>query len=145
MLPENLTCGEEQAVVELEDTLQRIARTFTVKDIIIPRELLVYAYDVQSARKKLKENPDYDVIPIMQLGAIFAYFERDSDDLRTIVPNDLVSDNTSVLDLVDILSKRKFCFVLAANSITGYVHFSDLNNRLVKLPISLSWRHLSGT
>jgi hypothetical protein len=45
-----------------------------------------------------------------------------------------VSDATSVLDLVDSLRDRSYFFVLSRQSIAGFVHFSDLNDPVVKLP-----------
>jgi hypothetical protein len=46
---------------------------------------------------------------------------------------DLVGDGTGILDLVDILERREFVFVLGPKQIDGFVHFSDLNHPLVKL------------
>jgi hypothetical protein len=48
--------------------------------------------------------------------------------------SDLVSDATSILDIVDILADRPPVFVLVRNRIGGYVHFSHLNRPIVKLP-----------
>jgi hypothetical protein len=47
--------------------------------------------------------------------------------------NDLISDGTKLLDLVEFLEEREFAFVLSHRHIDGYVHFSDLNHHLVKL------------
>jgi hypothetical protein len=47
--------------------------------------------------------------------------------------HDLISDGTSLLDLVEILEDREFSFVLSHREIAGFVHFSDLNHPLVKL------------
>ena len=46
---------------------------------------------------------------------------------------DLISDGTSLLDLVEILEDREFSFVLSHRKIAGYVHYSDLNHHLLKL------------
>jgi hypothetical protein len=46
---------------------------------------------------------------------------------------DLVSDGTGILDLVEVLEHREFAFVQGMRQIDGYVHFSDLNSPLVKL------------
>jgi hypothetical protein len=48
---------------------------------------------------------------------------------------DLLSDGTGLLDLLDLLASRDFFFALSANRICGFIHFSDLNNVLVKLPL----------
>jgi hypothetical protein len=47
--------------------------------------------------------------------------------------NDLISDGTKLLDLVEFLEEREFAFVLSHRHIDGYLHFSDLNHHLVKL------------
>lgn len=121
-------------VPNLEETIQRLAYTFTVRDIMKPKEELVYASSEGDARKLLDRNKDYDVIPIDQGGTLCAYLERGSNHTKRIALHDIVSDGTSILDLVDILKERRYCFVVVSNRIAGYIHFSDLNNRLVKLP-----------
>jgi hypothetical protein len=47
--------------------------------------------------------------------------------------NDLISDGTRLLDLVEFLEEREVAFVLSHRHIDGYVHFSDFNHHLVKL------------
>jgi hypothetical protein len=101
---------------------------------MVPKERLVYASSEAGARELLERNPNFDVIPIDQGGNLCAYLERSSGHIRSIGLHDIVSDATTILDLVDILKDRRYCFVLVSNRIAGYVHFSDLNNRLVKLP-----------
>ena len=46
----------------------------------------------------------------------------------------MVSDSTPLLSLPQLLSTRKFYFVLSQDTITGYVHYSDLNRTVAKLP-----------
>lgn len=117
----------------IEETLNRLAIAFAVKDIMTPRtELVCAANDVQ-AGKVSDDNPDYDVIPVQQGGILTGYFERESRRARTIAPADLIADGTSLLDLVEILEQRQFSFVLSRQKIEGYVHYSDLNHQLVKL------------
>src|SRR3990172_10282469 len=103
----------------LEETIQRLAHTFTARDIMVPRDKLVHASSEADARELLKRNPDFDVIPIDQGGTLCAYLERSSDRIRSIGLHDIVSDATSILDLVDILKDRRYCFVLVSNSIAG--------------------------
>jgi len=119
----------------LTQTLERLAMTFTVKDIMVPRKRLVCASTNAGAKSKLKEHPDFDSIPIMRKnGAICAYFHRHFNQRRSILLEDIISDATSILDLVDILKEREFCFILTDRRIAGYIHFSDLNNPTVKIP-----------
>ena len=46
-----------------------------------------------------------------------------------------MSDSTNLLDLINLLSNRKFYFIIKKNCVCGYIHFSDLNNPIVKLPL----------
>jgi hypothetical protein len=117
----------------LQETLKRIATTFTVKDMMVPRAELVCADDEKHAAKVSDDNPDFNVIPIPKEGQLTGYFERDSRNTKKIELNDLISDGTSLLDLVEILEDRQFSFVLSHRHIEGYVHYSDLNHHLVKL------------
>ncbi len=41
------------------------------------------------------------------------------------------------MDLISHLENKKFVFVFCGNKIGGFIHFSDLNNELVKLPLYL--------
>ncbi len=119
----------------LEETLKRLATTFNVRDIMIPNADLVCANDEEEAAVVSHNNPDFNVIPIRQDGKLTGYFERKSRSTKKIAPNDLISDGTSLLDLVGILEHREFSFVLSSEQAQGYgyVHFSDLNHHLVKL------------
>jgi len=117
----------------IEETLNRLATAFTVKDIMTPCAALVCAPNNTQATRVSDDNPDYDVIPIRQEATLTGYFERKFGRASKIMPDDLVADGTSLLDLVDILEERQFSFVLTRQRIEGYVHFSDLNHQLVKL------------
>jgi hypothetical protein len=94
----------------LKETLKRLATTFTVRDIMVPRGGLVCSDDEEHASKVSDDNPDFNVIPIPQEGPLTGYFERDSRNTKKIALNDLISDGTSLLDLVEILEDRQFCF-----------------------------------
>jgi|HubBroStandDraft_2_1064218.scaffolds.fasta_scaffold00416_2 hypothetical protein len=117
----------------IDETLNRLAKEFTVKDIMTPRADLVCAPNERQALEVSHNNPDFDVIPIQKGGALTAYFERMPGKTKRIGPTALIADGTSLLDLVDILEERQFSFVLSGQKIEGYVHFSDLNHQLVKL------------
>jgi hypothetical protein len=47
----------------LEETLNRLAITFTVRDIMTPSARLVCAADGAQAVRASDDNPDFDVIP----------------------------------------------------------------------------------
>src|ERR1017187_8227843 len=117
----------------IEETLKRLAITFTAKDIMIPEAGLTCADNEVDAAGLSQDNPDFSVIPIRQNTKLVGYFLRDSRTSRQIVLKDLISDGTSLLDLVEILEDREFSLVLSHREIAGYVHFSDLNHHLVKL------------
>jgi hypothetical protein len=117
----------------LKETLKRLATTFTVRDIMIPGAELTVAPDEVGAIRVSHDSPDFNVIPFRQNGRLTGYFERDSRSTKKIELNDLISDGTSLLDLVEILEDRQFSFVLSHRHIEGYVHYSDLNHHLVKL------------
>jgi len=117
----------------IEETLKRLAITFTVRDIMVPEVGLTCAGDEIEAAIVSKDNPDFNVIPLRQNTKLTGYFLRDSRTSREIVLSDLISDGTSLLDLVEIFEDREFSFVLSYREIAGYVHFSDLNHHLVKL------------
>jgi hypothetical protein len=119
---------------DISKTLERLANTFTVRDIMVKAEELVYADGLATALQIIEENVDFDVIPIKKDGILKAYLERGKNKEKYIDLRELISDATSVLEAVTILQERKFCFVLSGQRITGYVHFSDLNNHVVKLP-----------
>jgi hypothetical protein len=116
-----------------EETLKRLATTFTARDIMTPRSALICGNDEADAIKVSSEHVDFDVIPIMPGGKLTGYFERDSGRKGDIAVNDLISDGTSLIDLVNIFEHRKFSFVLSYQYVNGYVHYSDLNHQLVKL------------
>src|SRR5713226_1295766 len=117
-----------------DETLKRLATTFTVKDVMIQCSKLVCANDEGLAALVSDANPDFNVIPIRQAGKITGYFERNSRSTMSITPSDLISDGTKLFDLVEILEHREFVFVLSSEKGEGYgyVHFSDLNHHLVK-------------
>jgi hypothetical protein len=117
----------------LESTLSRLAISFTARDIMTANARLVCAISNVQAPKVSNDNPDFDVIPIRQDGNLISYFERKSGKTNRIKPGHLISDGTSLLDLVEILENRQFSFILSRHEIAGYVHFSDLNHQLVKL------------
>jgi hypothetical protein len=116
-----------------EETLKRLATTFTVRDIMIPSNALICGKDGADAIRVSSEHPDYDVIPIISKGELTGYFVQGSGRTNSIEVNDLISDGTSLIDLVDIFKRSKFSFVLSDQYVNGYVHYSDLNHELVKL------------
>src|SRR2546422_8961439 len=120
-------------MTHFQRTLSDLARTFTVRQIMVPERKLVRGHDETDAVRLLEQYPDFDVIPIPKSGEITGFQERGASAPHELTREDVVSDGTSVFDLVDVIAKRRHVFVLTGQSIGGYVHFSDLNN-LVKIP-----------
>ncbi len=114
------------------DALKHLTTTFTVKDIMTPGARLTVGHDAESAAIASASHPDFTVIPIKKDGVLCAYFERDSRETKPIGIGDLISDGTTLLELIEVLRGREFSFVLTNRRIDGYIHYSDLNHQLVK-------------
>src|SRR6059058_2794320 len=99
-------------MADVEATLERLALTFGVRDVMIPEDRLICADDEADARRQLEHYPDYNLIPFRCDGALHAYLERGSPGPKSITVADLISDGTSIPDLVDVLLNREFFFVL---------------------------------
>jgi hypothetical protein len=117
---------------DLTNALKHLTDTFAVKDIMTGKSRLICAKDADAAPAVSASHPDFSVIPIMKDGELIAYFEREAKIVRPIEVGDLVSEGTTLLNMVDILQRRTFSFVLTDQRIGGYVHYSDLNHQMVK-------------
>jgi hypothetical protein len=125
---------------DVEQTLAHLARSFTVQNIMVPKASLIRGHDRDSAHRLLEERSDLDVIPIENNGELIAYLMRGSKKPKDIRIQDMIGAGASILELVEVLDAnlsqdRGFCFVLVENRLAGYVHYSDLNRDIVKLPI----------
>ncbi|MGA2262081.1 MAG: hypothetical protein ABSH28_11660 [Acidobacteriota bacterium] len=108
-----------------------VASAITVADVMTPAAELHRAATGTDARPLFSK---FDVVPYPASGEIRGYFQKGRRQYRTLTQSDLVSDSTSLLNLALLLSRRKFFFVLSQTAITGYVHYSDLNRTVAKLP-----------
>lgn len=115
------------------ENLRRLSSAFTVRDIMVSTGDLACATGEAEAVSVSMSKPDFSFIPIKIGNGLSAYYSRDSHQVSPIEVQDLISDGTGILDLVDILEHREFAFVLGPRQIDGFVHFSDLNHSLVKL------------
>jgi hypothetical protein len=120
---------------KIEDTLAQLGAAFAVRDIMVRYEDLQLVDDESEARRFFEEQEDYDYTASPKTGRITTYYKRDELKGQPLRQEDLLSDGTGLLDLLDLLTARDFFFVLSANRICGFVHFSDLNDELVKLPL----------
>lgn len=116
-------------------TLGRLASTFTVRDVMVPRSRLVCGASTQDCIHLLDANPEYNLIPLLEGDRLTGYVDRVAGEDTIRLDRDVISDSTSLLHLIDLLVGRSFCFVLVGYQVEGYVHFSDLNNRLVELSL----------
>jgi hypothetical protein len=119
----------------VEETLVQLGAAFAVRDIMISYENFQLVDDEYEARRFFEEQDDYDYTASPKAGRITTYFRRGEPEGHPLRQEHLLSDGTGILDLLDLLAERDFYFVLSANKICGFVHFSDLNDELVKLPL----------
>jgi hypothetical protein len=101
---------------------------------MIPVDQLSCARDLDSARHQLEKHPEFDIIPIRHGERIVAFLQRGSDEIKPLQLSDVISEGTSILDLVDCLGDKRHFFIIARRTVVGFVHFSDLNDPVVKLP-----------
>lgn len=121
--------------VKVDDILAQLGAAFAVRDIMTRYEDLQLVDDEREARQFFEEQEDYDYTASPKTGRITTYYKRNDPNGHPLRHEDLLSDGTGLLDLLDLLAARDFFFVLSANRICGFVHFSDLNDELVKLPL----------
>lgn len=121
-------------MTDLRETLRTLARSFVARDLMVRKEDLVCSEDERDAEQKLEANPDFDVIPIRRGDKFVAFLERGQSHPETIRVQHLIESETPIVDLVDTLHDRPFIFVVGRQEIVGLVHFSDLNDPVVKLP-----------
>jgi len=119
---------------DITTTLERLSSTFTTRDVMVNEAQLVWAYSLDQARQLLLEYPAYDVIPIKQNDEFRSYLLRSSGLPFPIQVEQLISDSTPILELPGLFLTMDFYFVLSGKRIAGYIHFSDLNSQLVKIP-----------
>ncbi|MDP9474174.1 MAG: hypothetical protein M3R38_00460 [Actinomycetota bacterium] len=120
---------------KVSDTLRQLGTSFTVRDIMVPLEDLVLIDSESEAQCFFDKYEDFDYTASRTRGQITTYYKRGEPEGFDLGQEDLLSDGTSLLDLLDLMVGREFFFVLSANRVCGFVHFSDLNHELVKLPL----------
>jgi hypothetical protein len=128
--------------------LNRAAWSFTVCEIMTPSSSLKLASDKQSLADTLQAFPQYDVIPILNPGyGIYDYYDRDHGETKEISLRDALPDTTSILDCLETLQARKFSFVTRQGWVVGFIHFSDLNRPVAKMPFRIlmaTWEYRLG-
>lgn len=117
--------------LSIENLFYRLNEVFSVKDI---SNKLVTAGSFEEA-KSIHFQMEFDRVPIKKGEKIRTYYDSNSDSEKKIKPHEMISESTGVLEALNHLSKRDFYFVLSGNDITHIVHYLDLNNPLVLVPI----------
>ena len=136
--PDDCWAGPETGeMTNLFDTLQRLITSFVASDIMIPKDQILSAENEDIARELLRQNAQYDVIPLHSKGHMVAFLERGNSKSKRIQIEHAVSAGTPILDIVDSFCDRQHLFVLGKCEIIGLIHFSDLNDPVVKLPFFL--------
>jgi len=113
------------------EELKRISGIFSARDLMTPVNQLKRADTVGQAEKLFNE---YDVVPYPRMGEINGFFKRRNSDITPIKTGLLLSEGTSVFQLLELLNQNKFYFVISGNRIIGYIHFSDFNRSITKIP-----------
>jgi hypothetical protein len=125
-------------MTDLQETLHLVAGAFVARDIMVSLERLCRADDEATATQKLEQNPQFDIIPMPEKGRLVAFLEREANNapskVITIGIQHVVSAETTVPDLLDSFCDRRHVFVVGRHEVIGMIHFSDLNDPVLKLP-----------
>jgi hypothetical protein len=116
----------------MEKVVARLDRIFSVQDIMTPAEVLERAATIKGASSLFDK---YDVVPYPKTGKIEGFFQRNSHKLIDLKPDCLISDTTSLLNMPQLLNQAPFRFVISADQIAGYVHYSGFNKPAMKVPL----------
>jgi hypothetical protein len=111
--------------------LKQLTNAFSVREIMTNANALRRADTLEDARHLFKA---YDVVPYPRQREIEGFFRSDSDDVFPIEIENLISGGTPLLEVPELVSQRRFYFVMSTHTIDGYVHYSDLNKTIAKIP-----------
>jgi hypothetical protein len=111
--------------------LDRMDAICSVRDIMTPVKQLRRADTLGDAKPLFEE---FDVVPCPRSGEITGFFQRGFDEMQPIEPEHLISESAPLVSLPALLETRRFFFILAGTKIIGYVHYSDLNKPITKIP-----------
>jgi hypothetical protein len=115
-----------------ELALEALARSFSVADLMVSVDELTRAESLEEARESFR---NYDFVPYPAAGPIEGWFRKDTEKREALHAGILLSDSTGLIELPRFLARRPAYMVLRGNVVGGLVHYSDLNNPLLKLPL----------
>lgn len=118
--------------IRVEEQLLLLKRQYLVERVMIDRKRLTRATTEEEAKAYYG---DYDVVPFPKTGIINGYFSKYHIGPNDIEKSVLIGGGTSILDLIELFSQRNFYFVLHANEVAGFIHYSDLNQPYVRIPL----------
>lgn len=123
--------------LEIKHIIQQLSKAFTVQDIMTRREEMVTAKTAKEAYN-ISSKPDfpYDIIPLVSTdGNITGYSKKGESEGQSLNVRNILSVETGLIALPYLFEKQDFFFILECNQLVGYVHFSDLNNNIMKIPL----------
>jgi hypothetical protein len=97
-------------------------------------------HDKSSAIQQEMVEKDYDIFGVEDNGKIIGYVLRDKlavgkveDNYQPFHSGDLVSDSTSLIELLEILRNKKHLFILERNRVTKIVTLADLQKQPIRM------------
>ncbi|MBU8919361.1 hypothetical protein BGM25_25315 [Bacillus sp. FJAT-29953] len=99
------------------------------------------AEDDAVAVKKEMFDRDFDIYGVNQCGKLIGYVKREdikkegiiSEFVEDFHADKLISDSTSLIDLLDIFQEREFTFILEKNKVTRIVTVADLQKQPIRM------------
>lgn len=114
--------------------VEMLSRDFTTEKIMIPLAELISANSKDECLKLSKKHDDLDIIPFVQKEAITGYWDKRKMRIVPLSPKHIITNSTTILHLIDLFDSHEFFFVMSGPEVVGFVHRSDLNNDLLKIP-----------
>lgn len=89
---------------------------------------------------KQMEIVDYDIMGVVENGKTIGYVKQAelsdgniAEYYHSFSAEDLISDSTSVLELLNILQNKDYVFILEQNSVTKIVTVADLHKQPIRM------------
>lgn len=130
--------------------IRRKGTTFSeIQDIFIDNITTKFIYEPLACCKDddfandvldLMKIRDFDVLGVLKDGKTIGYLEKtdlvDKNLIEQIVPfstDNIISDSTPMSDLLELLSKTGYVFILTKNEVTGIVTKADINKPIARI------------